>query len=59
MSMCMYRILLKDESKPLMEAQRRLNQTMKEVVRKEVLKWLDVGFIYPIFDMGEPYTGGT
>ena len=31
-----------------MEAQRRLNPTMKEVVRKEVLKWLDVGVIYPI-----------
>ena len=23
---------------------------MKEVVRKEVLKWLDVGVIYPILD---------
>ena len=23
---------------------------MKEVVRKEVLKWLDTGVIYPIFD---------
>ena len=23
---------------------------MKEVVRKEVLKWLDAGVIYPIFD---------
>ena len=24
---------------------------MKEVVRKEVLKWLDAGVIYPIFDI--------
>ena len=23
---------------------------MKEVVRKEVLKWLDAGVIYPIYD---------
>ena len=23
---------------------------MKKVVRKEVLKWLDAGVIYPIFD---------
>ena len=33
-SMCMYRILLEDGHKPSMEAQRRLNSTMKEVVRK-------------------------
>ena len=31
-----------------MEAHRRLNPTMKEVVRKEILKWLDIGVIYPI-----------
>ena len=37
-SMCMHRILLEDGHKPSMEAQRRLNPTMKEVVRKEVLK---------------------
>ena len=49
-SMCMHQNLLKDSHKPSEEAQRRLNPTMKEVVRKEVLKWLDVGVIYPIFD---------
>ena len=48
-SMCMHRILLEDGHKPLVEAQRRLNPTMKEVVHKEVLKWLDTGVIYPIF----------
>ena len=50
LSMCMHRILLEDGHKPLVEAQRSLNPTMKEVVRKEVLKWLDTGVIYPIFD---------
>ena len=44
----MHRILLEDGHKPSIEAQRRLNPTMKEVVRKEVLKWLDAGVIYPI-----------
>ena len=44
-SMCMHRILLEDVHKPSVEAQRRLNPTMKEVVCKEVLKWLDVGVI--------------
>ena len=32
-SMCMHRILLEDGHKPSVEAQRRLNPTMKEVVR--------------------------
>ena len=49
-SMCMHRILLEDGHKPSIEAQRRLNPTMKEVVRKEVFKWLDGGVIYPISD---------
>ena len=40
-SMCMHRILLEDGHKPSVEAQRRLNSTMKEVVRKKVLNWLD------------------
>ena len=49
-SMCMHRILLEEGNKPSVEAQRRLNPTMKEVVRKEVPKWLDAGVIYPISD---------
>ena len=49
-SMCMHWILLEDGHKPSIEAHRRLNPTMKEVVRKEVLKWLDAGVMYPIYD---------
>ena len=30
--------------------QRRPNPTMKEVVRKDVLEWLDTGVIHPISD---------
>ena len=37
-SMCMHRILLEDGHKPSVEAQMRLNPTMKEAVRKEALK---------------------
>jgi len=47
-SLCMHRILLKEDYKPSIEHQRRLNPNMKEVVKKEVLKLLDVGVIYPI-----------
>ncbi|KAL4367187.1 hypothetical protein GQ457_05G021510 [Hibiscus cannabinus] len=46
----MHKILLDDDHKPTVDAQRRLNQAMKDVVRKEILKWLDAGIIYPISD---------
>ena len=65
-SMCMHRIFLEYGHKPSVEAQRRLNPTMKEVARKEVLKWLDTGVIYPISDSAwvspvqvVPKKGGT
>ena len=47
-SICMHKILLNDNAKTSIEHQRRLNLVMKEVVRKEVLKWLNAGFIYAI-----------
>ncbi|KAL8092004.1 hypothetical protein AgCh_034328 [Apium graveolens] len=47
-SYCMHKIMLEEGSKPTVEQQRRLNPIMKEVVKKEILKWLDVGIIYPI-----------
>ncbi|KAK8684027.1 hypothetical protein V6N13_040064 [Hibiscus sabdariffa] len=40
-TICMHKILLEDDHKPTVDAQRRLNQAMKDVVRKEILKWLD------------------
>ncbi|KAK8670108.1 hypothetical protein V6N13_104869 [Hibiscus sabdariffa] len=49
-TICMHKILLEENHKPTVDAQRRLNQAMKDVVRKEILKWLDAGIIYPISD---------
>ncbi|KAL4385057.1 hypothetical protein GQ457_15G017840 [Hibiscus cannabinus] len=49
-TICMHKILLDDDYKPTVDAQRRLNQAMKDVVRKEILKWLNAGIIYPISD---------
>ena len=46
----MHKILMENDAKPIVEHQRRLNPTMKEVVKKEVLKCLNAGFIYAIFD---------
>ncbi|KAL4324452.1 hypothetical protein GQ457_11G024450 [Hibiscus cannabinus] len=43
-AICMHKILLDDKHKPTVDAQRRLNQAMKDVVRKEILKWLDAGY---------------
>ena len=42
----MHKILLEENAKTSIEHQRRLNPVMKEVVIKEVLKWLNTGFIY-------------
>ena len=39
---------LEEDVKPSRQPQRRLNPVMKEVVKKEVLKLLDVGVIYHI-----------
>ena len=47
---CTHRIHLEEDVKPFRQPQRRLNPIMKEVVKKEVLKLLDVGVIYPIAD---------
>ena len=47
-SICMHKILLEENAKKPIEHQRRLNLVMKEVVRKEVLKGLNAGFIYVI-----------
>ena len=46
----MHKILLEESTRPTVEHRRRFNLVMKEVVRKEVLKWLNAGFIYVISD---------
>ncbi|CAN6712895.1 unnamed protein product [Malus baccata var. baccata] len=45
---CMRRILLEEGTKPSREAQRRLKPPMMEVMKKEIIKLLDCGVIYPI-----------
>ncbi|XP_050878279.1 uncharacterized protein LOC127082093 [Lathyrus oleraceus] len=46
----MHRILLEDNSKNNIESQRRSNLIMKEVVKKEIIKWLDVDIIYHVYN---------
>jgi hypothetical protein len=47
---CKHKIYLEENAKPSREMQRRLNSNMKEVVKNEVIKLLDNGIIYPIYD---------
>ncbi|KAL7583021.1 uncharacterized protein LOC111895517 [Lactuca sativa] len=49
-SLCMHKILMEEDFKPTREAQRRLNPPMMEVVKKKIMKLLNAGVIYPIFD---------
>ena len=49
-SFCTHKILMEEEYKPVVQHQRRLNPNMQEVVKKEVIKLLDAGLIYPISD---------
>nr|GFA11068.1 reverse transcriptase domain-containing protein [Tanacetum cinerariifolium] len=42
--------LLKDDFKPTVQSQRRVNLKIHEVIKKEVIKLLDAGMIYPISD---------
>ena len=49
-SICTHKIFMEEKNKPFIQPQRRLNPSMKEVVKKEVIKLLDAGIIYPIFD---------
>jgi len=46
----MHQILIDDKHRPSRQPRHRLNPNMQEVVKKEVVKLLDVGIIYPITD---------
>ena len=49
-TLCQHKINLEKDVKPVIDHQRRLNPKMKEVVRKEILKLLEAGIIYPVAD---------
>jgi len=49
-SFCMHRILLDDKHRPSRQPQHGLNPNMQEVIKKQVIKLLNAGIIYPILD---------
>ncbi|GKD73621.1 reverse transcriptase domain-containing protein [Tanacetum coccineum] len=48
------KILMEDDFKPAVQHQKRVNPKIPEVIKKEVIKLLDAGLIYPISD--SPWT---
>nr|GEW01414.1 DNA-directed DNA polymerase [Tanacetum cinerariifolium] len=47
---CTHKILMEDDYKPVVQSQRRVNPKIYDVIKKEVIKLLDAGMIYPISD---------
>ncbi|GKC66336.1 reverse transcriptase domain-containing protein [Tanacetum coccineum] len=47
---CTHKILMEDNVKPTVQHQRWVNPKIHEVIKKEVIKLLEAGLIYPIFD---------
>ena len=47
----MHKILMEENAKTSIEHQIRLNPVMKEVVKKDILKWINAAFIYAILDI--------
>ncbi|GKA00079.1 reverse transcriptase domain-containing protein [Tanacetum coccineum] len=47
-SFCTHKILMEDDFKPTVQHQRRVNPKIHEFIKKEFIKLLDAGLIYPI-----------
>nr|GEU50701.1 DNA-directed DNA polymerase [Tanacetum cinerariifolium] len=47
---CTHKILMEEDYKPAVQSQRRVNPKIHVVIKKEVIKLLDVGMIYLISD---------
>nr|GEU51031.1 hypothetical protein [Tanacetum cinerariifolium] len=47
---CSHKILMEEDYKFAVQSQRRVNPKIHEVIKKEVIKFLDAGMIYPISD---------
>lgn len=48
--LCMHHFYTKKYARPIQQPQRRLNPHLKDIVKEELQKMLDVNFIYPISD---------
>ena len=48
--LCTHHICIKDDSHPVRQPRRRMNPLLKDIVKEELQKLLNVNFIYPISD---------
>nr|GEU42852.1 zinc finger, CCHC-type [Tanacetum cinerariifolium] len=49
-SFCKHKLQLSDNKNPVVQKQRMLNPNMQEVIKKQIVKLLDIGIIYLIAD---------
>nr|GEX05664.1 reverse transcriptase domain-containing protein [Tanacetum cinerariifolium] len=47
---CTHKILMEEDFEPAVQHQRRVNPKIHDVIKQEVIKLFEVGFIYPISD---------
>nr|GEU90449.1 reverse transcriptase domain-containing protein [Tanacetum cinerariifolium] len=47
---CTHKILMEDDFEPAVQHQRRVNPKIHDVIKQEVIKFLEAGLIYPISD---------
>ena len=48
--LCTRHIYIKNDSNPVRQPKRRMNPNMRDIVKEEIQKLLEPGFIYPILD---------
>eukprot|EP00253_Pinus_taeda_P023379 PITA_23379 len=47
---CIHHIYIEENSRPIIQPRRRMNPNLREIVKEELQKLLNVNFIYPISD---------
>ena len=50
-ALCTHHIYIKNDSKIVHQPQRRMNPNLRDIVKEEIQKLLEAGFIYPISDI--------
>ena len=50
-NICERHIYIEDDATPIRKPQHRMNPTLRDIVKIELQKLLEVGFNYPISDM--------
>ena len=49
-NLCTHHIYIKSDSQPVFQPQQRMNPNIRDIVKGEIQKLFEAGFIYPISD---------